>query len=168
MKEMRQDLDTLCAEIEKDLATRPFAVFRGHHRALENRPQVDWDVAKWPDFREFLACAEKLGTRLLVFSNQKLTEHLLDQARERLDGADLSRDDYREFERTFSKLRAYEGFTSSLELSFDFESITYIFHISTPWYDELLDMIDDLDDAIEHAAAEEGGEGPMGGYFSQN
>ena len=46
MKEMRQDLDTLCAEIEKDLASRSFAIFRGHHRALENRPQVDWDVAK--------------------------------------------------------------------------------------------------------------------------
>jgi hypothetical protein len=165
---MRQDLDTLCAEIEKELGGRSFAVFRGHHRALENRPQVDWDVVKWPDFREFLACAEKLGARLLVFSNQKLTEQLLDQARERLDGADLAREDYREFERTFSKLRAYEGFTSSIELSFDFEAITYIFHISTPWYDELLDMIDDLDDAIEQAALEDDGETPMGGYFSQN
>jgi hypothetical protein len=168
MKEMRQDLDTLCSEIEKELAGRSFAVFRGHHRALENRPQVDWDVVKWPDFLEFLGCAEKLGVRLLVFSNQKLTEQLLDQARERLDGADLAREEHREFGRTFSRLRAYEGFTSSIELSFDYEAITYIFHISTPWYDELLDMIDDLDDSIEQAALEDDGENPMGGYFSQN
>lgn len=168
MKEMRQDLDTLCTEMEKDLISRSFAVFRGHHRAIENRSQVDWDVVKWPDFREFLACAEKLGVRLLVFSHQKLTEHLLDQARERLDSADLAREEFRDFERTFNKLRAYEGFTSSLELSFDFESITYIFHVSTTWYDELLDMIDDLDDAIEQTSVEEEGDGPMGGYFSRN
>lgn len=167
MKEMRQDLDTLSAEMERELAARPFAVYRGHHRALENRPQVDWDVVKWPDFREYLNCAEKLGVKMLVFSHHKLTENLLDQARERLEGADLTREDYRDFDRTFKKLRGYAGFTSSLELSFDYETITYIFHISTPWYDELLDMIDELDDAIEHAAGPDG-EAPMGGYFSQN
>ena len=167
MSEIRQDLDTLCAEVERDLATRSFAIFRGHHRALENRSQVDWDVIKSPDFHDYLACAERLGVRLLVFSHQKLTTQLLDQVRERIDTTDLSREDSRDFERTFKKLRGYEGFTSSLELSFDFEGITYIFHISTPWYDELLDMIEDLDDAIEHAAGDEDG-GPMGGYFSQN
>lgn len=167
MSEIRQDLDTLCAEVERDLAKRPFAIFRGHHRALENRSQVDWDVIKSPDFRDYLACAERLGIRLLVFSHQKLTSQLLDQVRERLDTADLSREDARDFERTLKKLRGYEGFTSSLELSFDFESITYIFHISTPWYDELLDMIEDLDDAIEQTGNEDDA-GPMGGYFSQN
>jgi hypothetical protein len=167
VNEMRQDLDTLCAEIERDLTTRPFAVFRGHHRAMENRSQVDWDVIKSPDYRDYLSCAERLGVRLLVFSHQKLTTQLLDQVRERLDTADLAREDARDFERTFKKLRGYEGFTSSLELSFDFEGITYIFHISTPWYDELLDMIEDLDDAIEQTGNEDDA-GPMSGYFSQN
>jgi hypothetical protein len=167
-EKMRQDLDTLCAEVERELASSGLVVFRGFNRGLESRPQVDWDVAAEPDFRLFLGCAKKLGAGIVVFSAQKLKASMLERAQDQLETADLPPDEYREFERKLRKLRGYEGFTCSLEISFDHQGVTYIFHMATTWYDEFLDMLNDLDEYAEGLPADEDEEGPMGGYYSQN
>jgi len=164
---MRQDLDTLRGEMERELASCGMVVFRGFNRGLESRQQVDWDVAQEPDFRKFLACAKELEAGLLVFSAQKLQGSLLERAEEQLEAVDLPKDEYREYERTLRKLRDYEGFVSSIELSFDYRDVTYIYHVSTSWYDELLDLMNDLDE-LSGSISEDSESGPMGGYYSQN
>lgn len=164
----RQDLDTLCGEVERELDASGLVIFRGFNRGMESRPQVDWDVAQEPDFRRFLVCAKKLDVGLLVFSAQKMGSGLLDRAEEQLEAAELPKEEYREYERTLRKLRDYEGFVSSIELSFDYRDVTYIYHVSTSWYDELLDVMNDLDEMADGIGDEDSESGPMSGYYSQN
>jgi len=37
-------------------------------------------------------------------------------------------------------LRAYEGFTCALELSFDLQARVYLFNLRAEWYEEYLDL----------------------------
>ena len=62
------------------------------------------------------------------------------------------------------RLKGYEGFTSAVELSYDFDGRTYLYEATAPWYDEYLDLLYDLDDSMD--AGEE--PPPMSSYFSQN
>ena len=64
-------------------------------------------------------------------------------------------------------MRAYDGFTCAIELSFDFEGRAYIFDLRTEWYEEFNDMLDDIEAAIPDED-EDDDEGPIGGYFSKN
>jgi hypothetical protein len=163
---MRQDLDTLCEEIERALEEARITVFRGTPRRTESRPQMDWDVAQFPDFRQFLSVAEAVGVRLMVFHQEKLTEDILDSAAERLQEADLPREEERDYERNLATARGYAGFVGAIDLSFEFDGTSYGFRVATPWFMDFLELVEVIEEAIEQTEPEDDSLG--GSYFSQN
>ena len=60
--------------------------------------------------------------------------------------------------------RAYEGFVCQLELSFAEGQRTYIFDQPTEWYEEMEQLVEQVEDSFNGAVDEN----PLGGYFSNN
>jgi hypothetical protein len=166
---MRQDLDTLFEEVERTLKAKNFTIFRGNSRGFDTRPQVEWDVDNRPDFREFVDVAEALGIKLIVVQRSKLEAEMIESATERMEMADLPPGDRREYDRDLERLKGYVGFSCSLQLSFDYNGLTYLYDLYTPWYAELLDIADEIDSALDDHARQSSPGGPLGGgYYSQN
>lgn len=159
------NLDTLKADIDVHLKSKGFIVFRGHARGIVERPEVDWDTARHPDFRDFLGVAEQLGVRLIVFHHREFTSSVIDNTLEELQESAYEFEDQREIERKLRDLRMYEGFTCALELSFDYGNLTYFYELSTPWYTELNNLLDELDIVPDE---EDDDENPLSGYYSKN
>lgn len=161
---MRQDLDNLKREIERQLRDGGYIVFHAQSRFTDQMPPILWDVQRHPDPAEFLETTLSVGVKLVVFHYREFSAAVLEEAIEKLEAADLARERHREIERQLKRLQGYEGFTSAIELSFDFDGRTYLYEITAAWYDEYLDLLDDIDESIEMDE-----EPPaMGGYFSQN
>jgi hypothetical protein len=159
---MNVNLETLREEIQAHLSSRGIAVFHGFPRGNEDQAGVYWDTNVHPDYREFVAAAEAAGARLMTMHTNQFTAAVLDDAEDRVNA--LPRDERREMEQSLRRLRGYIGFTCQIELSFDVAPRFYVFDVRTDWYDELNDMLDQLDTASEDAD-----EDPLGGgYFSKN
>jgi hypothetical protein len=114
----------------------------------------------------FLETAKQSGVRLVVFHYREFSPDYLGDAADRLEAAELPREDQRRLEHRLGALRDYEGFTCSIELSFDLGCRVYHFSLRTEWYEDLLDILDEID--ASYPEEEEEGEEPMGGYFSRN
>ena len=161
---MRQDLDNLKRDIERQLDEGAYVVFYARSRFTDDVPPILWDTGLRPNPAEFLETALSIGVKLIVFHHREFGARVLEEAFEKLESADLPRERFREIERELKRLKVYEGFTSAIELSFDFDDRTYLYEATAPWYDEYLDLLDDLDEAIEMGEEPP----PMSGYFSQN
>lgn len=162
------NLDTLRDEIQGYLEEQGFAIFHGFPRMLETLPLVYWDCERYPDYKAFLETAKATGVRLIVYHQHEFSNDQIDSALEQLDDVDLPIEDHRIMERRLKELRAYDGFTCALELSFDIEGRAYVFDLRTDWYEELSDMIEELHMLGAGAEDEEDDDSPMRGYFSQN
>src|ERR1051326_4029258 len=138
------NLDTLKGEIEGYLEDQGFAVFRGFPRMLDSVPLVYWDCDRYPDYKAFLATAKATGVQMIVYHKQEFSTEQVDNALDRLETIEMPRDEYRATERRLKELRVYDGFTCSLELSFDLQGRIYVFDLRTDWYDELSDLLEDL------------------------
>jgi hypothetical protein len=160
------NLDTLKTEIEGFLETEGFAVFHGYSRALESMPIVYWDCDRHPDYKEFVKAAKVSGATLIVFHQRDFCADQIDDAIEQLETLDIPRDEYRTLERRLNELRAYEGFTCALELSFDHQGRVFLFDLRTEWYDELSDILGELH--VLEPESEDEDDDTMGGYFSKN
>jgi hypothetical protein len=163
---MRQNnLDTLKSEVEKHLKANGFVTFHGFPRGIFERPEIEWDTERHSDFREFLAVAQELGVKVIVFHHREFSAMEVDRALEELEDASYEFDDQREVERRLRELRKFDGFTCALELSFDYQSMTYLFELKTEWYSELHKMLDELDMLPDE---EDDDENPLSGYYSKN
>src|SRR5690242_17875129 len=160
------NLDTLKVEIENYIEGESFAVFYGYSRVLDSLPIVYWDCERHPDYKLFIKAAKATGTKVIVFHQRELSSEQLDDAFDQLETSDMPRGEYRTIERRRKELRAYEGFTCALELSFDYEGRVFLVDLRTEWYEELSDLMADLQ-TLETETEEED-ENPMGGYFSKN
>ena len=160
------NLDTLKTEIETFLETEGFAVFYGYSRGLDSLPIVYWDCERYPDYKLFVKAAKAAGTKVLVFHQRELSPEQIDDAIDQLEASDMPREEHRNIERRLNDLRVYEGFTCALELSFDYQGRVFLFDLRTEWYDELSELMSDLQ-AIESESEDEE-DNPMGGYFSKN
>ena len=163
---MATNLDALKDEIEKHLLQNGFNVFYGQSRLLDSLPIIYWESERYPDYRNFLNVAKSAGAKMVVFHHREFTPDHLDDAVEQLESAGLPHEERRSLERRIKELRVYEGFTCAVELSFDHEGRIYVFDLRTEWYDELSDILEEID--MMGADVDEDGEGPIGGYFSQN
>ncbi len=85
-----------------------------------------------------------------------------------LEVCDLTREEKRSYESRLRNLQAYEGFTSTLHLSFALDGRMFLFDLRADWYEALDDILMDLDVASADIDEEEGSDGPVGGYFSNN
>ncbi|MBI4877280.1 MAG: hypothetical protein HY822_21850 [Acidobacteria bacterium] len=164
---MKLDLDHLRNEIEDELKARGFVVFRGHSRIAGSTPFVYWDTEQHPGYGAFLETAAQAGARLIVFHYRVFDASYVEDAAERLETAELPRDEQRSIERRLNALRDYEGFTCTIELSYDYQGRVYYFSLRTEWYEDLLDILDELEASYPEQEEEEGDE-PLGGYFSRN
>jgi hypothetical protein len=163
---MKENLDSLKSAMEAAFDEAGFVVFRAHSRLGDPHEQIHWDYDHFPDFKKFLDAARGVGARMIVFHYREFSPDVLAEAAERLEEAELPRDEKRTLERRMLELQVYEGFTCALEASFDHDGRTYILELHTKWYDELLDILDDIDAALPED--EEDDNGPIGGYFSRN
>jgi len=163
---MKTNLDTLKDEVEKYLVEQGFNVFHGQSRLLDSLPIIYWDCDRYPDFRKFLTVARSAEAALVVFHQREFTRDNIDDAIDRLEAAGMAPEESRALERRLKALRKYEGFTCALELSFDYQGRIYVFDLCTEWYDELSDILEEID--MFSLDDEEDDDGPMGGYFSQN
>jgi hypothetical protein len=164
---MKQNLDALKNEIADYLASRGFAVFYGQARGDEGRG-LYWDAAHYPDFRGFLAVAETLGVKLIVFHHRVFTAAALDGAFEELEEADVPAEERLPLERRLRELRVYQGLTAVIELSFDYDGRTYLYEIESDWYRQFMDTLDEIESYFPEENEEEGGQDSFGGYFSRN
>lgn len=162
---MALDLETLRTEMQAHLTELGVPVFYGYHRMPDTLNQVAWDVEGHGDFREFLSTAQKAGAKLIVFHHQAFSLDQIDEALDQLEESDFSRDEKRNLEARLRQLRAYEGFTCSVELSFSVDGLIYLYELHTEWYDALAEILAELDAATEE---EEEDNGTLGGYFSNN
>jgi hypothetical protein len=162
---MRKELDTLKTEIERALEDSGFVVFHGIPRLAPPPSLVHWDTERNEDPGMFLDTARKLDVKLVVFHHRSFSREMISRAQETLENCETSRDAQREYERTLKKLSAYEGFTCSLEISFDYQNNTYLYEVMTPWYEEFLEMLDEMEDLQEGLTDDPG---PLGGYYSNN
>lgn len=161
---MRQDLDNLKCDIERQLHEGAYVVYYARSRFTDDSVPILWDTGLRPNPSEFLETALSVGVKLIVFHSRDFGPHVLEEALEKLEAAELPRERQREVERELNRLKGYEGFTSAIELSFDFDGRTYLYEATAPWYDAYLDLLDDLDHEIEINDEPP----PMSGYFSQN
>jgi hypothetical protein len=161
---MRQDLDNVKREIEKQLRDGAYVVFHARSRFSDDASPILWDTGMKPNPAEFLETALSIGVKLIVFHHREFGPEILEEAFEKLEAAALPRERQREVERELKRLKTYEGFTSAIELSFDFDGRTYLYEATATWYDEYLDLLDDLDDAMDTGEEPP----PMSGYFSHN
>jgi hypothetical protein len=167
---MALDLETIRAEMLSYLQANDFAVFHGYSRILDALPFVYWDVDHHPDFRAFLDVAGKAGVKLVVFHYRAFTLDQIDDALERLEQTTMTPEERRSFEIRLRELQAYEGFTCTVELTFDHEGRIYIFELRTDWYENLADIIAEIDGATDFSDDDEAndGDGRISGYYSRN
>jgi hypothetical protein len=162
---MNLNLDTLKTEILDFLGAEGFVVFHGYSRLTDTDSFVAWDSDRLPDYRMFLDAAKRAGIRLIVYHFREFTSVHVDEAADRLEACELQADEHRNLERRLRDLRAYEGFTCAIELSFDHEGRVYLFNLRSDWYEEYLDLLEEIDASMPEDEEEDDS---MGGYFSRN
>jgi hypothetical protein len=161
----RTNLDHLMRDILAHLDHEGFVPFKSQPRGPDlGNAAVYWDTERYPDYREFLTAAASAGARLITVWSREFSPGLVDDAMASLSEANLPRDERREIERRLKEFRSYEGFVCQIELSFAHDQRTYIFDQPTDWFEELEQMLDQLDDSLEGSQDEN----PLGGFYSHN
>jgi hypothetical protein len=163
---MNLDLDALKTEVLETLEADGFVVFHGYSRLADTDSFVAWDTDRQPDFRSFLNAARRAGVKMVVYNYREFTQAHVDEAAERLEEIEVPADEQRNLERRLRDLRKFEGFTCALELSFDYDGRVYLFSLRAAWYEEFLDLLEELDAAIPEEDEDE--DDNIGGYYSRN
>jgi len=163
---MKLNLDVLKNEIRKTIADRKIAIFYGYSRTTEELSAIYWDIHRYPQYNDFLDVAQAAGAKLIVFHSREFSAMFADNALEQMDEADFTAEERRSIERRLRELKAYDGFTCAIELSFEANGRTYLFDLRSEWYEEFTDLIDEIDVATSQPGDD--GEGPIGGFYSQN
>ena len=161
------NLNTLKLEIEEYLETTDFAVFRGTPGGLEDSPIVLWDSERYPDYQLFLESARRVGAGLVVFATREFEAVEIDETLEQVGECDMERAERREMESRLRDLRAHIGATCSLELGFDHQGRMYVYELTPGWYDEFLDIREEIVTLLPSGDDDEDGES-LNGYFSRN
>jgi hypothetical protein len=162
------NLDTLKREILEYLETAGFAVFRSSPGGLEGLPMVLWDVEHFPDYQAFLDVARKAGTALVMFAAAEFESTDLDELTDQLEDCELPREERREYDSRIRELRSYEGVTCTIELAFDHNSRLYVYEVQPDWYEEFLNLEEEINSRFADESDIEHGGDSLGGYFSKN
>jgi hypothetical protein len=162
---MTLNLDELKNEALAYMEAEGFVVFHGYSRLADADSFVAWDTDRLPEYRSFLSAAKMAGVKMIVYHFREFSATHLEDAQERLEDSELAVEERRDIERRLRGLRAFEGFTCALELSFDYQGRVYLFNLRAEWYDDYLDLVEELDAALPD---EDEDDDEMGGYYSRN
>lgn len=165
---MSVNLDTLRKEILDYLDQETFVVFHGYSRLADTDSFVAWDTDRHPDYHMFLNAAKKAGIRMIVYHHREFSAAHVDDAADRLEVCSVTNEERRNMERRLREMSAYEGFTCAVELSFDYEGRVYLFNLRSEWYEDYLDLLEEVEMASPDEEEEEEDDGSMGGYYSRN
>jgi hypothetical protein len=160
---MQLNLETVRAEIQEYLESRGIAVFQAFPGIDEDAPVVQWDIEHYPDYRAFLAVAQSAGVKLVALHANEFHDDVLDETQKRLEESTLAGSERTAMERRLREMRRYDGYTCQIELSFDLPPRVYVFDLRTEWFQELSDLLDQIDEASQGPELP----GPPG-YFSKN
>ena len=163
---MSLNLDELKTEVLEYMEAEGFVVFHGYSRLADADSFVAWDTDRLPEYRSFLSAAKKAGVKMIVYHFREFSPTHLEDAEERLEDAEFTVEERRNIDRRLRELHNYEGFTCALELSFDYEGRVYLFNLRSEWYDDYLDLVEELDAALPEG--EDDDDDSMGGYYSRN
>lgn len=168
------DLDKLTTAAADRINELGMVLYHGTTRIADEGRIMMWDTRQHPDYKEFLAGAEKLGIKLVVMHSRQLSQQILDDLKDELEDSTLPIAERREAEKRLKALRPYVGFTSAVELSFDYNGAIYLFEAHSEFMDELLDIMGELDMSFEPGDDEnpfgddEDDNTPPRGFFSRN
>ena len=162
---MDLNLESLKNEILDYLGRSEFAVFRSFSGGLEGMPMVTWDIDRFPDYRQFLEVAQKAGVKLIMFACREMEEDEIAELLEEVEETNLTREERREVDRRIKEAQRRIGAVCSLELAFDYNSHLYVYEAQPDWYEEFLDLTEEINAA--HDTMEDGADG-LGGYYSAN
>ncbi len=162
---MKANLDNLRREVLAHLEAEGFTVFKSYPRGMElGAEAIYWDSETYPDYREFVAAAKSVGAHMMTVFSREFSGEAVDEALETLAESGLSRDDRRPVELRLKELRGYEGFICQIELSFSDQQRTYIFDQPTEWYEEMEQLVDEIEESFNRSVEDP----PLGGYYSNN
>ena len=164
---MDLNLDTLKREILEYLDGSGFTVFHSSPGGLDNQPMVLWDAERFPDYRMFLDVARQLGCKLVCFASRELQPEEIDDLLLQIDESTIERDEARDFQSRLRGLRSYEGVTCTLELAFDFASRLYVYDVQPDWYEEFLNIEDEIIAQYETGDDVDDSDS-LGGYYNKN
>jgi hypothetical protein len=164
---MNTDLGALKNAVVEYLAAQQMIAFHSYMRHHEGVPAIGWDSKRYPDFRAFIDTAKRAGIEMVVIRTEHFSEDDIEETLSELGEADLEKSDQRRIERRLGELRGYVGFASNIELSYDYQGRLYFFDLRTDWYDEYLDLHDEIITLLPDPS-ESGDDGPVGGYYSRN
>ena len=165
---MDLNLDTLKREMLDFLDSAGFAVFHSSPGGLEGQSMVLWDTEHYPDYRMFLDVAQKAGVRLVLFGSREFEPSDIDDLIEHLDECDLTREEYREYEKRLREFRTYEGVTCSLELAFEVGQRLLVYEVQPDWFEEYLSIEDELMMRTAGEESQDDDDDSLGGYYSNN
>lgn len=164
---MTKNLDSIKEEIPLYATEKGLDLFHAAHFPLDARDTIIWDTLKFPDYHGFIDIAAKLDVKFLIYQTREFESEMVDEALSRLESSELPKEESRAFSRRLRELRVYEGFTCLIELFFDKDAQSYLYGLRTDWYNEFLDILDEIDDS-EPDMEDDDDPGPMGEYFSRN
>lgn len=164
---MKPNLDTLKTEIEQHLEESGLAIFYGYSRVMDSMPVVYWDCDQYPDYALFVKAARAAGAKVMVFHQREFHTEQIDDAISQLADCDLPDEEHEEYENRLSRMRDYDGQVCAIELSFDHDGRVFLFDLRTEWYDELTEILDELE-LFSADVEDEDDTGSMPGYFSKN
>lgn len=163
---MKANLDNMRREVLAHLEATGFTVFKSYPRGMDlGSEAIYWDSETYPDYRDFVAAAKSVGAVMMTVYSREFSGEAVDEALETLEESGMSRDDRRPIESRLKELRRYEGFVCQIELSFSDRQRTYIFDQPTEWYEEMEQLVDE----IENSFGPPMDDAPLGGgYYSNN
>ena len=164
---MDLNLDTLKREILEYLEGSGFTIFHSSPGGLDAQPIVLWDSERYPDYRMFLDVARQIGCKMVCFATRELQPEEIDDLLLQLDECMLDRDEARDYQSRLRELRSYEGVTCMLELAFDYASRLYVYDVAPDWYEEFLNIEDEIT-AQSESGDEVDDNDTLGGYYNKN
>lgn len=164
---MDLNLDTLKREILEYLEGSGFTVFHSSPGGLDNQAMVLWDSERFPDYRLFLDVARQLGCKLVCFASRELQPEEIDDLLLQIDESTIDRDEARDFQSRLRSLRTYEGVTCTLEMAFDYASRLYVYDVQPDWYEDFLNIEDEIMSQYETGDDVDDTD-TLGGYYNKN
>ncbi len=173
---VRPNPQILKDEIPEFLRSEGLGLFPVDPALWPAQQAIWWDTRRQPDYRAFLATAQSVNSRLILFFEEELTEERLEQAEDLLEGVSEDPVEYREYARRLGQIRSHLGFTGRVGIGFSHGGSLYWFEVEAPWYEQLQELeeelqlagtglgpdfdLDDPDDEDEDP--------PMGNFYSRN
>lgn len=161
---MAQSLESLRSNLAQLAKEHGIGVFYGLSRLMDNLPIVHWDGARHPNVSEFLEIASKLAIPVLVVHERQFLPEHIEDALEQLEDAELDPSERKDLDARIRNLSLHLGEICLVEASFDYNGRVYMYTAETDWYEQLTDLLDEIESSYQN---DDPGNG-LGGYFSRN